>query len=112
MYIFIHIIALYLGPGYMNIVHVIILMQVTNTNFVLAYTYYAITCTYFSDETVLGRKTSLHIFREVRKREDNVQHTSILVLMRDEKNGRKKQARSNKQQQGKATQHTQGNHFS
>ena len=35
----------------------------------------------------------------------------IHVLMRDEKEGRKKQARSNKQQ-GKATQHTQGNHFS
>ena len=32
------------------------------------------------------------------------------VLMRDEK-GRKKQARSNKQQ-GKETQHTQGSHFS
>ena len=32
-------------------------------------------------------------------------------LMRDEKEGRKKQARSNKQQ-GKATQHTQGCHFS
>ena len=32
-------------------------------------------------------------------------------LMRDEKEGRKKQARSNKQQ-GKATQHTQGSHFS
>ena len=31
----------------------------------------------------------------------------IHVLMRDEKEGRKKQARSNKQQ-GKATQHTQG----
>ena len=31
--------------------------------------------------------------------------------MRDEKEGRKKQARSNKQQ-GKATQHTQGSHFS
>ena len=39
----------------------------------------------------------------------------IHVLMRDEKEGRKKQARSNKQtnkQQGKATQHTQGSHFS
>ena len=35
----------------------------------------------------------------------------IHVLMRDEKEGRKKQARSNKQQ-GKVTQHTQGNHFS
>ena len=34
----------------------------------------------------------------------------IHVLMRDEKEGRKKQARSNKQ--GKATQHTQGSHFS
>ena len=33
------------------------------------------------------------------------------VLMRDEKEGRKKQAKSNKQQ-GKATQHTQGSHFS
>ena len=32
------------------------------------------------------------------------------VLMRDEKEGRKKQARSNKQQ-GKAIQHTQGSHF-
>ena len=31
--------------------------------------------------------------------------------MRDEKEGIKKQARSNKQQ-GKATQHTQGSHFS
>ena len=35
----------------------------------------------------------------------------IHVLMRDEKEGRKKQARSNKQQ-GKVTQHTQGSHFS
>ena len=35
----------------------------------------------------------------------------IHVSMRDEKEGRKKQARSNKQQ-GKATQHTQGSHFS
>ena len=34
----------------------------------------------------------------------------IHVLMRDEKEGRKQQARSNKQQ-GKATQHTQGSHF-
>ena len=34
----------------------------------------------------------------------------IHVLMRDEKEGRKKQARSNKQQ-GKATQHTEGSHF-
>ena len=33
------------------------------------------------------------------------------MLMRDEKEGRKKQARSNKQQ-CKATQHTQGSHFS
>ena len=33
------------------------------------------------------------------------------ILMRDEKEGRKKQARSNKRQ-GKATQHTQGSHFS
>ena len=35
----------------------------------------------------------------------------VHVLMRDEKEGRKKQARLNKQQ-GKATQHTQGSHFS
>ena len=35
----------------------------------------------------------------------------VCVLMRDEKEGRKKQARSTKQQ-GKATQHTQGSHFS
>ena len=35
----------------------------------------------------------------------------VHVLMRDEKEGRKKQGRSNKQQ-GKATQHTQGSHFS
>ena len=35
----------------------------------------------------------------------------VHVLMRDEKEERKKQARSNKQQ-GKATQHTQGSHFS
>ena len=35
----------------------------------------------------------------------------MYVLMRDEKEGRNKQARSNKQQ-GKATQHTQGSHFS
>ena len=35
----------------------------------------------------------------------------VHVLMRDEKEGRKKQARSNKQL-GKATQHTQGSHFS
>ena len=34
----------------------------------------------------------------------------IHVLMRDEKEGKKKQAMSNKQ--GKATQHTQGSHFS
>ena len=34
----------------------------------------------------------------------------IHVLMGDEEEGRKKQARSNKQ--GKATQHTQGSHFS
>ena len=33
----------------------------------------------------------------------------VHVLTRDEKEGRKKQARSNKQQ-GKATQHTQGSH--
>ena len=38
-------------------------------------------------------------------------HVHVHVLMRDEKEGRKKQARSNKQQ-GKATQHTQGSHFS
>ena len=37
--------------------------------------------------------------------------THIIMLMRDEKEGRKKQARSSKQQ-GKATQHTQGSHFS
>ena len=39
-------------------------------------------------------------------------HIHIHVLMRDEKEGRKKQARSNKQtnKQGKATQHTQGVH--
>ena len=35
----------------------------------------------------------------------------IHILMRVEKEGRKKQARSNKQQ-GKATQYTQGSHFS
>ena len=35
----------------------------------------------------------------------------IVMYMRDEKEGRKKQARSNKHQ-GKATQHTQGSHFS
>ena len=35
----------------------------------------------------------------------------LIVLMRDEKEERKKQAKSNKQQ-GKATQHTQGSHFS
>ena len=35
---------------------------------------------------------------------------SVHVLMRDEKEGRKKQARLNKQQ-GKATQHTQGSHL-
>ena len=37
-------------------------------------------------------------------------HKYIHVLKRDEKEGRKKEARSNKQ--GKATQHTQGSHFS
>ena len=36
---------------------------------------------------------------------------TYMFLMRDEKEGRKKQARSNKQQ-GKATQHTQGSRFS
>ena len=36
----------------------------------------------------------------------------VHVLMRDEKELRKKQTRSNKQQEGKATQHTQGSHFS
>ena len=43
----------------------------------------------------------------------NQQKIQLHVLMRDErrKEGRKKQARSNKQQ-GKATQHTQGSHFS
>ena len=35
----------------------------------------------------------------------------VHVLMRDEKEGRKNQARSNKRQY-KATQHTQGSHFS
>ena len=40
-----------------------------------------------------------------------VSGTVYMFLMRDEKEGRKKQARSNKQQ-GKATQHTQGSHFS
>ena len=35
----------------------------------------------------------------------------VHVLMRDEEEGRKKQARSNKQH-GKATQHTQGSHGS
>ena len=42
-----------------------------------------------------------------------VMHSLNCVLhlyMRDEKEGRKKQARSNKQQ-GKAAQHTQGSHF-
>ena len=34
-----------------------------------------------------------------------------MYMLRDEKEGRKKQARWNKQQ-GKATQHTQGSHFS
>ena len=34
----------------------------------------------------------------------------MYMLMRDEKEGRKKPARSNKQQ-SKATQHTQGSHF-
>ena len=34
----------------------------------------------------------------------------MYIFMRDEKEGRKKQARSNKQQ-GKATQYTQGSHF-
>ena len=38
-------------------------------------------------------------------------HGHVHVLMIDEKEGRKKQARSNKQQ-GKATQHTQGSNFS
>ena len=38
-------------------------------------------------------------------------HVHVHVLMRDEKDGRKKQARSNKQQD-KATQHTQGSHLS
>ena len=40
-----------------------------------------------------------------------LEEQKVHVLMRDEKEGRKKQARSNKQQ-GKATQHTQGSHFS
>ena len=37
--------------------------------------------------------------------------TQVHVLMRDEKEGRKKQAKSNKQQRN-ATQHTQGSQFS
>ena len=43
-----------------------------------------------------------------------VYHPCVHVLMRDErrKEERKKQARSNKQQRGKATQHTQGSDFS
>ena len=36
-------------------------------------------------------------------------YIDVHVLMRDEKEGRKKQARSNKQ--SKDTQHTQGSHF-
>ena len=38
-------------------------------------------------------------------------HVHVHVFMRGEKEGRKKQARSNKQQ-GKAPQHAQGSHFS
>ena len=41
---------------------------------------------------------------------NDVNGIHIHVLMRDEMEGRKKQASSNKQ--GKATQHTQGSHFS
>ena len=40
-----------------------------------------------------------------------IKHVLCTCLMREEKEGRKKQARSNIQQ-GKATQHTQGSHFS
>ena len=43
--------------------------------------------------------------REWEKDNEN-EHVNIHALMRDEKEGKKKQARSNKQQ-GKATQHTQ-----
>ena len=46
----------------------------------------------------------LKIFDEV----CNTLSISLHVLMRDEKEGRKKQA----SQQGKVTQHTQGSHFS
>ena len=42
---------------------------------------------------------------------NTMQNNKVHVLMRDEKEGIKKQARSNKQQ-GKATQHTRGSHFS
>ena len=49
--------------------------------------------------------------KEERGGEYNIIIVDIHVLMRDEKEGRKKQARSNKQQ-GKATQHTQDSHSS
>ena len=46
--------------------------------------------------------TAVHVY--------SIIHVHTYMLMRDEE-GRKKQARSNKQQ-GIATQHTQGSHFS
>ena len=62
---------------------------------------------------------SSYVDRLIQVRKFNLQLALILililchvhVLMRDEKEGRKKQAMSNKQR-GKATQHTQGCHFS
>ena len=61
--------------------------------------------------TTLGLKLHLcDVMRKVREM-GTVSAIIIHVLMRDEKGGRKKQARSDKQQ-GKATQHTQGSHFS
>ena len=65
------------------------------------------------------RDQLLHTMFNLIKRPDRHQrfvsyfllHLSLIVLMRDEKEGRKWQARSNKQQ-GKATQYTQGSHFS
>ena len=44
------------------------------------------------------------------ERESDSAVSTVHVLMREEKERRKKQARSNKQQ-GKATQHTQGSHL-
>ena len=41
-----------------------------------------------------------------------VTQLQVCVLMRDENEGRKKQARLNKQQLGKTTQHTQDSHLS